>query len=267
MPPSLLLPPIKRKYFPTRSPIFLKRIALVFQAIIDTGTVVHSPDTSFFSLIMSESAPQPKTRQRQYLPGEQRKKKILKAALAEFATHGYDAATMDRIAKGSGLSKAGLYSHYKSKEAIFEALLVTIFNPPLPLKSWFQEDVALDESIEQFIDYLYGRLEDPDVLAMYRILVTESKRAQTLIQRWYEEFILPFIKDEQESVDNFIDQQLMHDHAISRNFVISFAPYVMAIQYALIFDNNDLARDMIAMARKTHRQTLLGLLSTPKTKD
>ena len=58
---------------------------------------------------------------------EERKNRILEAALNVFARRGFDEARMEDIATESGVSKGGLYLYYKSKDAIIEALLRTMF--------------------------------------------------------------------------------------------------------------------------------------------
>jgi AcrR family transcriptional regulator len=49
--------------------------------------------------------------------------KLLKAAGAIFARHGYHAATLDQIAERAGVSKGALYYNFASKEDLFLALL------------------------------------------------------------------------------------------------------------------------------------------------
>jgi AcrR family transcriptional regulator len=51
-----------------------------------------------------------------------RRAQILEAALECFATRGYHTATMDDLARASGLSKGSLYWHFSSKEQVFLAL-------------------------------------------------------------------------------------------------------------------------------------------------
>lgn len=48
---------------------------------------------------------------------------ILSGAMQEFLKQGYAAASMDRVAKAAGVSKATVYSHFDDKEALFEALV------------------------------------------------------------------------------------------------------------------------------------------------
>src|SRR6185312_14690775 len=49
---------------------------------------------------------------------------ILEAARALFLEVGYGATSVDAIARAAGVSKATLYGHFPSKEALFEAVVV-----------------------------------------------------------------------------------------------------------------------------------------------
>ncbi|MCA1668871.1 MAG: TetR/AcrR family transcriptional regulator [Thermomicrobia bacterium] len=48
---------------------------------------------------------------------------LLDAAMAVFAAQGYAGATVDAITQAAGMSKAGFYWHFESKEAIFAAVI------------------------------------------------------------------------------------------------------------------------------------------------
>ncbi len=48
---------------------------------------------------------------------------LLDAAMDIFAAQGYAGATVDEIAQAAGMSKAGFYWHFESKEAIFAAII------------------------------------------------------------------------------------------------------------------------------------------------
>ncbi len=62
------------------------------------------------------------SRPRKRAPAEVRRAQILEAAFECFATRGYHTATMDDLARVSGLSKGSLYWHFSSKEEVFLAL-------------------------------------------------------------------------------------------------------------------------------------------------
>lgn len=62
-------------------------------------------------------------------PKEQRREDILEAAVTEFLAKGYEGASMEVIAARAGLTKGGLYYHYKSKDEILLAANGKYFEP------------------------------------------------------------------------------------------------------------------------------------------
>lgn len=80
---------------------------------------------------MSSNAQRRPVRKRVRLTPDIRIGLILDAALAEFSRNGFAATRIEDIAAHAGLSKAGLYAHFASKEAIFEALLVRTLSLPI----------------------------------------------------------------------------------------------------------------------------------------
>ena len=55
--------------------------------------------------------------------GTMTRRHILDSACPLFIRHGYKAVTMQDICRASGLSKGGLYRHYKDKSSLFSDLL------------------------------------------------------------------------------------------------------------------------------------------------
>src|ERR1700710_1633291 len=54
----------------------------------------------------------------------ERERRILDAAARLIVHYGYDKTTVDEIAREAGISKGAIYLHFKSKEDLFEALLL-----------------------------------------------------------------------------------------------------------------------------------------------
>ncbi|MBT2208087.1 TetR family transcriptional regulator [Actinomadura sp. NEAU-AAG7] len=54
---------------------------------------------------------------------ERTKRLILDAAIGEFATHGPEAARMDRIAATAGVNKERIYSYFGNKQRVFAVVL------------------------------------------------------------------------------------------------------------------------------------------------
>jgi len=51
------------------------------------------------------------------------RRRLLDAALATFAAHGYDSATLDQVAEAAGLTKGAIYSNFASKDDLFFAMM------------------------------------------------------------------------------------------------------------------------------------------------
>ena len=66
------------------------------------------------------------TRKRQKLPEEVRRAAILQAARRLFNRKGYAQTRMDQVAEAAGLTKGGLYFHFKNKKALYEALILSM---------------------------------------------------------------------------------------------------------------------------------------------
>lgn len=57
------------------------------------------------------------------IAGAPKARRILDAAASVFARRGFSEARMDDVAGEAGVSKGGLYLHFKSKEQLFEAII------------------------------------------------------------------------------------------------------------------------------------------------
>jgi TetR/AcrR family transcriptional regulator len=57
------------------------------------------------------------------LAGEERSQAIVKAALGLFARSGFDATTTRKLARAAGVSEALLFKHFRSKRALYRAIL------------------------------------------------------------------------------------------------------------------------------------------------
>ena len=58
-----------------------------------------------------------------HMPEQARREQILSAARRCFIERGYHPTRMDDIAKEAGLSKGGVYFHFKSKQEVFNSLV------------------------------------------------------------------------------------------------------------------------------------------------
>lgn len=208
---------------------------------------------------MTASIQAPK-KKRVRLSPEVRKQKILEAALLEFSEHGFGAATVERIAGRAGLSKAGLYAHFTSKDEIFEALLTQVLRPRFEAEQWqLLPGETVREAIDRFIDLSYENLMQPRTIATLRLLIGESARAPEAIKRWRDEVILPYQRAQQAVADLCVASGWMRESALTRRFELVGAPMLYAALYAMLFCEGE-ADEEVAALREAHRQLLHELL-------
>lgn len=112
----------------------------------------------------------------------------LAAAKVIFLESGFDAATMDAIAREAGISKATLYAYFAGKEELFEALIrneCRAVNARLYVPDLENESVAAElEKVATNFRRLFTQKQGLD---LYRIIVPVAPRFPRLAQVFYEE--------------------------------------------------------------------------------
>lgn len=200
-------------------------------------------------------------KKRMRLPPEVRKQQILDAALLEFSDHGFGAATVEQIAKRVGLSKAGLYAHFKSKDEIFETLVTRVLSPSWTANEWrTRENQPLKQTIDEFIDSAYARITDPSLTAVLRLLISESGRAPGIISQWKQAIIQPYFDSQQHTIDSYVEKGVVRPSALTRHFALALTPLLFAAIWGMIFNESNTAEE-IATMREAHRAVLIELLT------
>ncbi|MBZ0302601.1 MAG: TetR/AcrR family transcriptional regulator [Anaerolineae bacterium] len=98
-----------------------------------------------------------------------REQRILDAAAELFAHYGYDKTAVSDIAREAGVSQGGIYLHFDSKEALFEALLIREMRTYA--ESWLQRldaDPKGGTIAGMYRTMLYALNASPFMTAMFR---------------------------------------------------------------------------------------------------
>ncbi len=119
---------------------------------------------------------------------EQLGEKILDAATALFLEEGYGATSIEAVANRARISKRTFYHRFPDKRALFGAVLRRItqkLRPPggLPLF----EGATLEEVLERLAKIMVRAAVRPEALALYRLIVAESRRFPELAGAMTEE--------------------------------------------------------------------------------
>lgn len=122
---------------------------------------------------------------RRRLPGDLRVRQILDAALAEFSARGFSRTRIDDIAARAGLSKGGIYTHFRSKNEVFETLLERLSVAPiLDECARVEGDVTVQRMIDLLAGELYTWSVSEPVVVTLRLLIAESMRLPGLVEQW-----------------------------------------------------------------------------------
>jgi len=105
---------------------------------------------------------------------EKKRKNIIDAAIEEFREQGFRGAKTSRIAQKAGVSSRTLYNHFKSKEALFDAISEIMIKrksaiAPASFDPARDLDVQLAESLERYVEIL----TEPETLALTRMVIAE----------------------------------------------------------------------------------------------
>jgi len=120
-------------------------------------------------------------------PTDPKRLAILSGATRMFLAHGYRNVSMDKIAQAAPVSKATLYNHFDSKNALLAAVISELCGSLLQTMTQAtieSDDVEnnLTRIATSAVDLIYAE----DALAIYRLVVAESPDFPELGQLFYQ---------------------------------------------------------------------------------
>ena len=102
---------------------------------------------------------------------------ILDAALACFLAHGFEATSMEGVARSAGVAKLTLYRHFDGKEDLF---MQVAHRAQLKVRGSLEvridRSVPLEQALRQSIERLYDGFIHPDYLDVMRLVIAEARR-------------------------------------------------------------------------------------------
>lgn len=172
------------------------------------------------------------------------RRRILDAALTEFATRGTGGARVDRIARDAGVNKAMIYYHFSSKEELYHTVLDEFFYDVI---SRIRREVGTESDLEDSLRVLAEHYNDifaahTSVLQlMLRELANPDSPVPGRVAQRMAETGLPqqlqsaFIAGRESGAIRQVDER----HAISSFIVMNIGFFMMApvIQRVLGIEN------------------------------
>lgn len=123
-----------------------------------------------------------------HLPEQARREQILSAARRCFIESGFHPTRMDDIARAAGLSKGGVYFHFKSKQEVFDSLVQEEFENSMAfLASVTREERPISEKMQSIAQhYMQYFSQAPEAPRFFIVMGEMALRDEALAGRLLE---------------------------------------------------------------------------------
>ena len=115
-----------------------------------------------------------------------KRRQILDGARKVFLASGFDAASMNEIARVAGVSKGTLYVYFDSKEALFEVLVRLDKRAQAEQLCRVDEEADLRTALKDLGFRLIDRMLEPSNIAHFRTVIAVASKFPRVGQAYYE---------------------------------------------------------------------------------
>lgn len=119
-----------------------------------------------------------------------KRRAILDAATDAFVSLGFDATSMDDVARAASVSKPTIYNHFGDKESLFRAAILAAIEYT---EANTHEMIAalprtqdLRRDLQRFARQHLADLMEPSLIRMRRRIIAEAERFPDLASTWYD---------------------------------------------------------------------------------
>ncbi|WP_425093604.1 TetR/AcrR family transcriptional regulator [Tropicimonas sp. S265A] len=122
---------------------------------------------------------------------DQRPQEILDAGLEEFHAHGYARASLSRIAKRAGVSRATLYLYFDGKDALFLAIAdhAMISFTQDAAQQVQSSDASTEDTLRALFGQFYSVMTTSKNNALMRILIAEGPEMPALVNKYHAQVL------------------------------------------------------------------------------
>jgi TetR/AcrR family transcriptional regulator, mexJK operon transcriptional repressor len=140
-----------------------------------------APTRGVASLVRSltESNPRPKAKEQE----------VLDVATAYFLEHGYQGASINAMARSSGISKESIYRYFSSKQQLFEAVMgreLVEYRHALEHLDSILKSLDLRAALVMVVETTLALITTDRTLALRRLIFDEATRSADVGQHYYK---------------------------------------------------------------------------------
>ncbi len=183
------------------------------------------------------SLPRPRRRRKEARPAE-----IIQAGLLEFAEKGFAAARLEDVAARAGIAKGTIYRYFESKEALFEAALLSRVTPVLD-----GVDAAVDafpgsseDLLRLLFTRIYSEMVGSDLHILLRVIIADGSRFPKISEAYYRRILSKGRALLSRIVERGVARGEFRAGAAADLPMVAIAPALMAAIWRMTFERFDL---------------------------
>ncbi|MBI5130230.1 MAG: TetR/AcrR family transcriptional regulator [Rhodopseudomonas palustris] len=179
--------------------------------------------------------PEPKKRSRRKA---ERPAEILDAAFEEFVQHGYSATRLEDVATRAGVTKGTIYFYFDTKERVFEEMvrhksqtfLPDLANHVSSLKG------SHTERLRELMAFTYAHIaENRESREVLRFLISEGGRFPELVERHYDEFVVPMMDQFKTVIDEGVAACAFRAAPATEFIEMIMSPALLVCLWSMLF--------------------------------
>jgi len=171
-----------------------------------TGEAVNGTTTPASKVRKPDSS----RKRRQYLPAEERRRRILESSREVFARSGLKGARTRELAQAAGINQATLFEHFSSKEELFAAAVIQPLEALLEDARDRAQRYARADSRNDLLDLLQDGMERnlESMVDNYPLLVQGLFADRAIGEKLYRDYLEPVLLTRSEVMQGLVRDSL-----------------------------------------------------------
>lgn len=193
------------------------------------------------------SKDQPRAEPRYQRRKEDRPEEITAAAFEVFAEKGYAAARVEEVARRAGVSKGLLYLYFKTKEALFKAVVRSVVIRRVDALLQMLEDTDLTSEAFMrgpLLDFM-KRVPGSPIAIVIKLLIAEGQRHPDLVDFYWGNVVSKGLTAIQRFIQRGVERGEFRDSAVSDLPQLVLAPMMLSMIWRIVFTKRSLDTDRL----------------------
>jgi AcrR family transcriptional regulator len=183
----------------------------------------------------AKEPPSPRVRRRRK---DARPAEIIEAGLLEFAERGFAGTRLEDVAARAGIAKGTIYRYFNSKEALFEAAVLSRLTPVIDgveaMVDAFPGSSA--DLLRLMLTRIYQEIVGTDVPVLIRIIISEGARFPAISEAYYRRIVAKGRALLSRIVARGVARGEFRAGAAAELPIVAIAPAIMAAVWRMTFD-------------------------------